>query len=155
MDIFIDDSDTDDEYTTRYIDGYSPEIQLNQALNFVGIRAVTIQDWAAIVYQKLLMVIKKTCSYIHHPIDIMKFLVLSKRHMCIEIEHFVLEIMVLKLFQKLWRDFHYIKMARYKAIKNLQYRQIYGKILFQNNQQLVHLLELHPMYSPSSIFLFL
>ena len=30
-------------------------------------------------------------------------------------------------FQKLWREFHYIKMARYKAVKNLQYRQLYGK----------------------------
>ena len=32
------DSDTDDEYATEYLDGYSPEIQLNEALSFVGIR---------------------------------------------------------------------------------------------------------------------
>jgi len=30
-------------------------------------------------------------------------------------------------FQKLWREFHYIKMTRYKAVKNLRYRQLYGK----------------------------
>uniref|UniRef100_A0A6C0J947 Uncharacterized protein n=1 Tax=viral metagenome TaxID=1070528 RepID=A0A6C0J947_9ZZZZ len=30
-------------------------------------------------------------------------------------------------FQKLWKNFHYIKMTRYKAVKYLQYRQLYGK----------------------------
>ena len=30
-------------------------------------------------------------------------------------------------FQKLWRKFHYKIMPRYKNIRNLQYRSIYGK----------------------------
>ena len=30
-------------------------------------------------------------------------------------------------FQKLWRKFHYQTMPRYKNIRNLQYRSIYGK----------------------------
>jgi hypothetical protein len=30
-------------------------------------------------------------------------------------------------FQKLWRKFHYKTMPRYKNIRNLQYRSIYGK----------------------------
>ena len=123
------DSDTDDEYTTRYLDGYSPEIQLNEALSFVGIRAVNIQAWeiatpafgeeytdpwflnsAGPIVQyrnEIPCVIKKTYVY-------------RDRTFCIR--NYGIE-----LFQKLWRDFHYIKMARYKAIKNLQYRQIYGK----------------------------
>ena len=101
------DSDTDDEYTTRYLDGYSPEIQLNEALSFVGIRAVNIQDWEIVYRNEIPCVIKKTYVY-------------RDRTFCIR--NYGIE-----LFQKLWRDFHYIKMARYKAIKNLQYRQIYGK----------------------------
>ena len=30
-------------------------------------------------------------------------------------------------FQKLWRKFHYQTMPRYKNIRNLRYRSIYGK----------------------------
>tara|TARA_B100001105_G_C22179712_1_gene352197 strand:- start:231 stop:674 length:444 start_codon:yes stop_codon:yes gene_type:complete len=101
------DSDTDDEYAARYLDGYSPEIQLNEALSFVGIRAVNIQDWEIVYRNEIPCVIKKTYVY-------------RDRTFCIR--NYGIE-----LFQKLWRDFHYIKMARYKAIKNLQYRQIYGK----------------------------
>ena len=101
------DSDTDDEYTTRYLDGYSPEIQLNEALSFVGIRAVNIQAWEIVYRNEIPCVIKKTYVY-------------RDRTFCIR--NYGIE-----LFQKLWRNFHYIKMARYKAIKNLQYRQIYGK----------------------------
>ena len=33
----------------------------------------------------------------------------------------------LEKFQKLWRKFHYQIMPRYKNIRNLQYRSIYGK----------------------------
>ena len=33
----------------------------------------------------------------------------------------------LEKFQKLWRKFHYKTMPRYKNIRNLQYRSIYGK----------------------------
>lgn len=101
------DSDTDDEYTARYFDGYSPEIQLNEALSFVGIHAVNIQAWEIVYRKEIPCVIKKTYVY-------------RDRTFCIR--NYGIE-----LFQKLWRDFHYIKMARYKAIKNLQYRQIYGK----------------------------
>ena len=101
------DSDTDDEYATRYLDGYSPEIQLNEALSFVSIHAVNIQAWEIIYRNEIPCVIKKTYVY-------------RDRTFCIR--NYGIE-----LFQKLWRDFHYIKMARYKAIKNLQYRQIYGK----------------------------
>ncbi len=102
------DSDTDDEYMqTSYLDGYSPEIQLNEALDFVGIRAVNIQTWEIVYRNEIPCIIKKTYVY-------------RDRTFCIR--NYGIE-----LFQKLWRDFHYIKMARYKAIKNLQYRQIYGK----------------------------
>lgn len=33
----------------------------------------------------------------------------------------------LEKFQKLWRKFHYQTMSRYKNVRNLQYRSIYGK----------------------------
>ena len=33
----------------------------------------------------------------------------------------------LEKFQKLWRKFHYQTMPRYKNIRNLQHRSIYGK----------------------------
>ena len=33
----------------------------------------------------------------------------------------------LEKFQKLWRNFHYKIMPRYKNIRNLQHRSIYGK----------------------------
>ncbi len=33
----------------------------------------------------------------------------------------------LEKFQKLWRKFHYQTMPRYKNIRNLRYRSIYGK----------------------------
>ena len=33
----------------------------------------------------------------------------------------------LEKFQKLWRKFHYQIMPRYKNIRNLQHRSIYGK----------------------------
>ena len=102
------DSDTDDEYAARYLDGYSPEIQLNEALSFIGIHAINIQAWEiGRIRNEIPCVIKKTYVY-------------RDRTFCIR--NYGIE-----LFQKLWRDFHYIKMARYKAIKNLQYRQIYGK----------------------------
>lgn len=100
-----DDSDTDDEYFEY--DEYSSEIQLNASLSFANIRAVNIQDWFIVYRNEIPCVIKKTYVY-------------KDRTFCIR--NYGIEI-----FQKLWRDFHYIKMARYKAIKNLQYRQIYGK----------------------------
>jgi len=101
------DSDTDDEYETIYGDGYSPDIQLNEALDFIDIRSVNIQAWEIVYRKEIACIIKKTYVY-------------RDRTFCIR--NYGIE-----LFQKLWRDFHYIKMARYKAIKNLQYRQIYGK----------------------------
>ena len=33
----------------------------------------------------------------------------------------------LEKFQKLWRKFHYKIMPRYKSIRNLQHRSLYGK----------------------------
>ena len=71
---------------------------LNEALSFVGTLGLG---------NEIPCIIKKTYVY-------------KDRTFCIR--NYGIE-----LFQKLWRDFHYIKMARYKAIKNLQYRQIYGK----------------------------
>jgi len=40
------------------------------------------------------------------------------------IKHFGIE-----LFQKLWRDFHYKTLPRYKAVKNLQHRRLYGTLI--------------------------
>ena len=119
------DSDTDDEYAARYLDGYSPEVQLNEALSFVGIRAVNIQAWEiaspAFGERTNFSHFQPNLQYRNEiPCVIKKTYVYRDRTFCIR--NYGIE-----LFQKLWRDFHYIKMVRYKAIKNLQYRQIYGK----------------------------
>jgi hypothetical protein len=92
------DSDSEDvEY-----DEYDTIEQIDHALDFICIRT-DVESWR----NKFPCIIKSTYMY-------------RERNFCVR--NYGIE-----LFQKLWRDFHYKKMQHYKAVKNLQYRQMYGR----------------------------